>query len=84
MSPNRVHGTTDSVDRDRNSPDTKCCSSGGSKIDIVHQNNTSQLSDHIVQGGDQFGDKIVSYCTWASVDGRNTKEEREQSNVSAK
>ena len=84
MSPNRVCGTTDKPDRDRNSPSTEYCSIRGSEIDIVHSQNC--------QIGSYTALRLDSYCMrWKSTDhiihGLRWKEERgrkkRQFNVSA-
>ena len=75
MSLNRVHGTTDKTDWDRNSPTTKYRSMCGSEIDIVQGGNCKMISYTVAS------QQIVSYMglhpdpyhTWASVRGIEKK-----------
>ena len=73
--PNRVCGTVDKVDRDRNSPNTEYRSIHGSDIDIV------QVTSRQIISYRTFRPDL--YCTWASVREERGKE-KEQSDVSAR
>ena len=71
MSPNRVCGTTDKTDRDRNSPTTKYHSMCGSEIDIVQRDSCEMISYMVLsrQIVSYMSLRIDLYRTWALVGG---------------